>query len=367
MASLQTNSLLGKVSALVDSPRGTKHVSGSIWSNPSPASTIMNRVNGQMTARRDSSAQQSVFLPSMSGDKNEDIIPAPMPRGDRLNLAKKKAGAVLSFDFQDDKSYTEIAENTGIVYSSNATSLYKDRFLDDYRSGLYRIVEEKNRFPIASIQVLTGLGRRSKSYRTIMPEYTRFMLEDVSISSSEKYQIHRTFRSYRINFFDGDPEVWTFRGRLLNTHNQNWSSEFMSMYSQFLRGSQCVKMGGEVFMTFEDIAISGYILNTSQSRKASSPNAVPFAFSIIITNNGFISSSPIINEVRKLGMKYKSKRTPIAYELVRSNFAKTYGATERRSGAIRMTKQRIGKIGKPSLQKEIDDAIKKEEASQPGR
>lgn len=268
----------------------------------------------------------------------------PTPKDTRKNLAKKDSGRTIVFSFTEDVGYFKAKSND----NSAAVSAFK---VDEkYRSDPYRLLEVKDKYPISSIQILSRKKGVKKStntgYNTILPPYTRFILQSVNLSSSESYQLQKVFKSFRVMFFDENPEVWNFDGMLLNTENHNWSSEFRVLYKEYLRGSQCAKLGAEVFISFEDIVVSGLILNMRTQYGISSPNGVPISFQLLITNEGHSSvSSPIVSTLENNTAFSKTEnQASIVFDLIKKSYV---GKSRREGGCLTLTKETGEKLDPP--------------------
>ena len=111
-----------------------------------------------------------------------------------------------------------------------------------------------------------------------------FILQSVSLSRQERTQIMETFGSPYIFFYGQTPQIIQVGGILLNTRDFNWKNEWLRNYEKYLRGSRCVEMRARVYMGFDDVLVSGYILSTSVQHRSESPNACPFNFQMLLTD-----------------------------------------------------------------------------------
>jgi hypothetical protein len=297
-----------------------------------------------MQAVRDDTNQQT-GVPSltMDGSVSDSSKLKSNTRNQRKNIAKSDSGASIVWSFSTNPGYIDPVPKT-------AETMYQQSGLDeDYRNNSFRLIEVKDSYPIASIQILSrkkGGGRLSSSgYKVILPPYTKFMLTDVRVTSNEKYHLYTTFRSFRVNFFDANPEVWNFSGFLLNTENHNWSSEFRSLYHAYLRGTECAKIGAECYITFQDTIVSGLMLNSSHSFSSGTPNGIPISFQLLITNEFVFSETQLINVLQRKLYPTGTKGQPqLVFQLVREHYRRTYGQAEKRAGVVVQNEIDTGKL-----------------------
>lgn len=117
----------------------------------------------------------------------------------------------------------------------------------------------------------------------LIPEFSKFFLEGVSESHSERSQIVQTFNDWYVYFYGQTPPVYQFSGHLLNGANYNWKNEFMYLYENFWRGTKAVELGAKVAITYDYQQVQGYILNINTNLNALTDKAAPFTFNMLVT------------------------------------------------------------------------------------
>lgn len=341
----------------VDTVRGPSNVRVRIGSNVRPADTAPERLRGITQLAKEQALQLAGDKnPRIKGDSGKTSQGQGLPRDSRQALASKESGPMAVYQSFSDPGFIQPPANISTNSLQNGV-----QFLETYRNDPTKGIVEKSNYPIASIQVLSrnqGKGRLASgsNVRTILPSYTRFMLQRADMPASEKYQLSQTFRSFRMFMFGAAPQIWSFSGTLLNTENHNWSSEFRSIYNSHLRGSRCAKLGAEVYLTFQDIAISGIMISTNSSMVSSDPNQMPFQFTIVVTNDAFISTSPIIEFAERVNYPLGRKSSPpLVFEIIKNIYSRKYGSKESRGGTMVMNQQRAAKSGQDS--KEIGQSV----------
>jgi len=177
---------------------------------------------------------------------------------------------------------------------------YTDRTLDYYRSGKTSLKGELEAYPrslepyekenVASIRVF-GKPRGKTTSTDLIPAYTKFILDSVQESHTERSQIIETFGDFYVFMFGQRPPVYNFSGTLINAKNASWLTDFMYMYETYLRGSRCVDNNSVAIITYGGRQIEGLILNTSNQTMAATEAGVPFQFSIVVFERRYYNFS----------------------------------------------------------------------------
>lgn len=343
--------------------RGRRKFNARVKEGGSPADMAGSTVRGMKALSKDSRDQQDQANDRIKGSKDQRPRTKANDKATRKELAKK-GGLIMTWSFYTDPGYVKPD-----VTQSDSAVLRSINFQDTYRSDVRRALEDKDRYPIANIQVLSrrrggSFGRRG--YKTIVPPFTKFFLESVQFSSAEKYQLALTFRSFRLFTFDAQPEIWTFSGRLLNTENQNWTAEFRALYNNYLRATQCAKNNAQCFLSFQDFSVAGVMLNTGSTLMANKDNEVPFSFSLLVFNEASISSNPLVQVSQRLIYPRAAKNNPaLLFEIMRNSYARQYGQKERRGGAYVLRQYQLDKMGR--ISKKLKDLDERRIRSNPGR
>lgn len=142
----------------------------------------------------------------------------------------------------------------------------------------------------ASIRVV-GKVKSSKEEQDLIPPYTKFILESVQESHAERSQIVETFGDFYVFFFGERPPVYNFSGRLINTQNINWLSDFMFYYENYLRGTRCVENNSRLVVTYSGRQIEGFMLNTGNVTEASMEKGVSMTFQVLVIDRKILQLS----------------------------------------------------------------------------
>jgi hypothetical protein len=113
--------------------------------------------------------------------------------------------------------------------------------------------------------------------------YSNFLLQSVQEERTEKQQILETFGEAYIFLFGQRARVITFSGILANTFDFNWEAEWWENYDTYLRGTRCVESQAQVFISYDNTLVGGYIIATSSSKDSTTQNYVQFTFQLFVT------------------------------------------------------------------------------------
>ena len=119
---------------------------------------------------------------------------------------------------------------------------------------------------------------------------TNFIIMHHNYSLAEKQQIMDTFGGTYIFLFGEAPVVHNFGGYLLNTASHTWYDEWLYIYENFLRGTKALENRVMAVVEIDNLLIGGYILSSSYTQGAESPEMINFSFSMIESFRTFIDS-----------------------------------------------------------------------------
>jgi hypothetical protein len=177
---------------------------------------------------------------------------------------------------------------------------YTARTMDYYRSGKESLTGKLEEYPralepyeqenTASIRVF-GKPKGKTTSTDLIPAYTKFILDSVQESHTERSQIVETFGDFYVFMFGQRPPVYNFSGTLINGKNASWVTDFMYMYETYLRGTRCVENNSVAIITYGGRQIEGLILNTANQTMAATEAGVPFSFSIVVFERRYYNFS----------------------------------------------------------------------------
>jgi len=117
--------------------------------------------------------------------------------------------------------------------------------------------------------------------------FSKFILESVSFSSSEKAQITETLDEYIVSFRGSQPTMLEMRGSLLNDYNNDWLTDFIKFYDAYRASSVSQRSDVKnrlVSVLFENFQFSGYLYSFGVSMQAMMSTRVPFTLVMLVSN-----------------------------------------------------------------------------------
>jgi hypothetical protein len=132
----------------------------------------------------------------------------------------------------------------------------------------------------AGYKTLTGLfslnGQASRAY-------VGFFLESVTERSEEKAQVTSLngdrFAAY---YLGAQPTQYAFRGKLLNTMHDDWSTIFSELYSSVFRGSVVAAQRRMVQVAYGDKIVTGAMSGFEQVIDSGNESVRQFSFSLLV-------------------------------------------------------------------------------------
>ena len=113
--------------------------------------------------------------------------------------------------------------------------------------------------------------------------YIDFLLQKAQEQVREKYQVVDVLSDNYVSYFFGQsPPVFTYSGVLLNSRQDDWRTAFHIMYNDILRGTKLARKKLVVTLAYDDVFVTGVLVNMSQLLTAEFELGVDFNFSILV-------------------------------------------------------------------------------------
>ena len=128
---------------------------------------------------------------------------------------------------------------------------------------------------------------------------SNFILQSVQESRAEKTQIVQTFDNSYIFFYGEQPRTLALQGVLMNTEDFDWRAEWWANYNKYFRGTALVRMNSILELTWDDITVKGYILDSTCTEQTDAPYNVNLGFTLFVTSyvnrkdNNFSEDFPV--------------------------------------------------------------------------
>jgi hypothetical protein len=122
--------------------------------------------------------------------------------------------------------------------------------------------------------------------------YLDFVLQGVSQSLDEKYQVSEVLEdNYVVFFFGQRAPVWSFSGALMNTYQDDWTMNMLRLYSELGRGSQLAKRGLLLHIRYDSLIIGGCMLNFRWDLSSSNELFTAFSFNFLVRSRTILRGS----------------------------------------------------------------------------
>lgn len=144
---------------------------------------------------------------------------------------------------------------------------------------------------LASIRLLGPVNSKTKERQDLIPKFTKFLLEGVQESHTERSQVVETFGEFFTFFYGERPPIYNFSGTLINSKMNNWLADFMFYYENFLRGTKAVEQNATIVLTYGGRQIEGFIMNTSNTTQAVTDKGVSLTFQVLVIDRKILSLS----------------------------------------------------------------------------
>ena len=113
--------------------------------------------------------------------------------------------------------------------------------------------------------------------------YIDFLLTSVQESYAEKVQIVDLLSdNYIAYFFGSQPPIFRCQGVLLNTLQDDWRAAFTILYNDIIRGTQLARRRKVVTLAYDNMAVSGAIINMNQVLTAEMQMASQLSFDLLV-------------------------------------------------------------------------------------
>lgn len=122
--------------------------------------------------------------------------------------------------------------------------------------------------------------------------FSYFLLQNISISQTEKAQIFDLFGdNYVVYYLGRNPTTISLNGVTIDDANNNWWYRFMVGYQTFLRGTATATSKTLVELTTCNMQVIGTIMNLSTGQDASRDTDISFGMQLLVKTIKFLGVS----------------------------------------------------------------------------
>lgn len=170
--------------------------------------------------------------------------------------------------------------NTNNRVLDNMARLFIPLASEDVRKQYLTTIQSPDARKLAEVLAVQGSKFGGQNNGT---GYIDFLLGQVQESYTEKVQIADVLSdNYIAYFFGSSPPVFNYSGVVYNTKQDNWRSALSLLYRYCIRGTQLARRGQVVCLAYDDVVVTGALLNMSQQLTAEMQTSAQFSFSILV-------------------------------------------------------------------------------------
>lgn len=112
--------------------------------------------------------------------------------------------------------------------------------------------------------------------------YDSFLITSVSCSLNEKMQVTEVFGDNEVVYYFGrQPIMFNISGVIVDSRDNEWFTDWLSMYSAVMRGTQLAQRNQLLRLVLPNMILTGTISSTSWSQDSSNDVSIPFNFSFL--------------------------------------------------------------------------------------
>lgn len=210
------------------------------------------------------------------------LVGSDSPNDGPLYVPSRGAGGMLAQYIQG--ATPKFAKNAGF-----RQDLYRDTM-----SRIFVRVEEPElelfRASVADTHVREQLLPRLIGDPTTNAGYIDFVLTEMSLQFSENMQVTQGLGDgFVLYTFGQNPPMATFQGVLLNTVQDDQTTNFTKIYLEILRATALARRSKLASIRVDTDIYTGAMMNLNLSKRGSSEVAVPFSFQFIISRIAVIN------------------------------------------------------------------------------
>ena len=122
--------------------------------------------------------------------------------------------------------------------------------------------------------------------------YLDFILQDATHQYNEKLQVCETLSDNYVAFFFGhQAPMFTYRGTLYNTYQDDWAMRMLRIFRDLARGTQLARRGLVLYLKYDSIIVQGAMVDFRYNVQAGREMAVNFDFSLLVKRVSIVYGS----------------------------------------------------------------------------
>lgn len=127
--------------------------------------------------------------------------------------------------------------------------------------------------------------------------YIDFLLQRATETFREKHQVVELLSdNYASFFFGASAPVFSYDAIVYNTLQDNWRAAFNLIYHHLIRGTQLARNKALVTLAYDDVAVTGTMVDMAQVLEATTESYAQIRFSILVKRYDFnrVSGKPLL-------------------------------------------------------------------------
>lgn len=113
--------------------------------------------------------------------------------------------------------------------------------------------------------------------------YVDFLLQQADHSTQEKFSVSEVLSDNYVSFFFGQQApLFTYRGMLMNTYQDDWAMRMNRLFRSIARGTQLARRGLLLYLRYDSVLVSGSLVALNMTHRAESETGVPFSFQLLV-------------------------------------------------------------------------------------
>jgi hypothetical protein len=119
--------------------------------------------------------------------------------------------------------------------------------------------------------------------------YLDFILQDVQHQYNEKVQVCETLSDNYVAFFFGhQAPMFTYRGTLYNTYQDDWTMRMLRIFRDLARGTQLARRGLVLYLKYDSVIVQGAMVDFRYALRSGHEMSTNFDFSLLVKSVNII-------------------------------------------------------------------------------
>jgi len=119
--------------------------------------------------------------------------------------------------------------------------------------------------------------------------YLDFIIQDATHQYNEKVQVCETLSDNYVAFFFGSQApMFTYRGTLYNTYEDDWTMRMFRIFRDLARGTQLARRGLVLYLKYDSVIVQGAMVDFRYALRSGMEMSTSFDFSLLVKSVNII-------------------------------------------------------------------------------